>query len=239
VDVNVDGIPDLLVPFNVSGSGTVLQGGVIVAINNGDGTFFRTALRVNSRFSPFGKASTGDLNGDGLRDIILPVGIDPASGNVPTWALFRGISKTAWAGAQYVHGNTGDNMEFTAVGQFVPGKTGFAGTGNANDVTVWNVASTAPPPPSCAAPSSAGVHVCSPTANATVTSPVAISAAANGGTKPITAMKAYIDGKQVASSSGASLKASVTSGGGTHTLNVNAWNSAGTVFKFQSKFTVH
>jgi hypothetical protein len=240
VDVNGDGIADLLVPFDVSGTGTVTQGGVIVGINQGNGTFSHTTLRVNSRFAPLGKASEGDLNGDGFHDIILPVGVDPANNNLPTFAFFRGIGKNAWAGAQYVHGNVGDNMEFTAVGQFVAGKTGFAGTGNANDLTVWEVGTAAPPPPpTCSVPTSAGVHVCSPAANATVTSPVAISAAANGGTKPITAMKAYIDGKQVAASSSASLKASVAAGVGTHTLNVNAWNSAGTVFTFQSKFTVH
>jgi hypothetical protein len=51
-------------------------------------------------------------------------------------------------------------------------------------------------------------------------------------------MKAYIDGEQIASSTSASLNVSVATAAGTHTLNVNAWNSAGTVFTFQGKFTV-
>lgn len=92
---------------------------------------------------------------------------------------------------------------------------------------------------SCAVPSTAGVHVCSPAAGSTVSSPVAISASSNGGTRPITAMKAYIDGKQVAASSSNTLSASVPAAAGTHTLNVNAWNSAGQVFTSQETFTVH
>lgn len=91
----------------------------------------------------------------------------------------------------------------------------------------------------CAKPASTGVKVCAPLNGSSVTSPVTISASANGGATAITAMKAYIGGVQVASSTSGSLTASVKVAVGAHTLNVNAWNTAGTVFTFKGTFTVH
>jgi hypothetical protein len=90
----------------------------------------------------------------------------------------------------------------------------------------------------CSAPSSAGVQICAPGAGATVSSPVAISAAANGGANKISAMKAYIDGTQVASSTSGSLSGSAAEATGTHKLTVNAWNTAGTLFQSSVTFTV-
>ena len=52
-------------------------------------------------------------------------------------------------------------------------------------------------------------------------------------------MKAYLDGKQVASSAKGSLSASVPAAVGKHTLIVQAWNSAGTVYKASETFTIH
>jgi FG-GAP-like repeat len=239
VDVNGDGIPDLLIPFSVNQTGSTAQGGVVVGVNNGTGSFSTTTLRMNARFFGVGyKAAEGDLNGDGFHDIVVPASSDSAKGT-DAFVYYRATSKTTWASAQYLSTGGTNGPNAVAVGNF-NGNNGFAGSLTADAIEVFTQgAATPPPPPTCAAPSTAGVHVCAPAANATVTSPVAISAAANGGTKPITAMKAYVDGKQVASSTSASLKASVATAAGTHTLNVNAWNSAGTVFTFQSKFTVH
>jgi hypothetical protein len=90
----------------------------------------------------------------------------------------------------------------------------------------------------CTVPAAAGVKICSPASASSVASPLAISAAANGGTKPITAMKAYLDGKQVAASTSAKLTASVAAAAGTHTVIVNAWNSAGTLFQGKVTLTV-
>jgi hypothetical protein len=71
-----------------------------------------------------------------------------------------------------------------------------------------------------------------------VSSPVTISAAANGGTAAITRMKAYIDGVEVASSTTATLNASVAATTGSHTLTVNAWNVSGTLQKASVTLTV-
>jgi len=91
----------------------------------------------------------------------------------------------------------------------------------------------------CTAPTTAGVKLCAPAAGASVTSPVAISAAANGGSRSITAMRAYLDNKQVAASSTGTLNAAVAASVGSHTLIVKAWNSAGTLFTKTVTFTVH
>jgi len=235
VDVNGDGFADLLVPFLPSSVPTTLQGGVVVAVNNGAGSFTRTALRMNSRFRSVSKPAEGDLTGDGLHDIVLPAASDPNLGP-DAFVFFRATSKTTWAGAQYLSIGSA-NPVATAIGKFTAG-FGFAGTSLDNVLRVYETGS-ATPPGVCVAPATAGIHVCSPAANATVSSQVSMSAAANGGTKPVTAMKAYIDGKQVAATPGGVLNASIPTAVGTHTLNVNAWNSAGTVFTFQSKFTVH
>jgi hypothetical protein len=90
----------------------------------------------------------------------------------------------------------------------------------------------------CSPPSSAGVHICAPASGSTVSSPVAISAASNGGSAKISAMKAYIDGKQVASSTGATITGSATEAAGSHQLVVNAWNTAGKLFQSTEIFSV-
>jgi len=98
---------------------------------------------------------------------------------------------------------------------------------------------TVPATATCSVPTAAGVHICAPTQGSTVFSPVAISAAANGGTAKISAMKAYIDGKLVASSSSGTISGSVPEAAGTHKLVVNAWNTAGKLFQSSATFTVH
>jgi len=98
---------------------------------------------------------------------------------------------------------------------------------------------TVPSTASCSVPTSAGIHICAPTQGSTVFSPVAISAAANGGTAKISAMKAYIDSKLVASSTSGALTGSAPEATGTHNLTVNAWNTAGKLFQSTATFTVH
>lgn len=98
---------------------------------------------------------------------------------------------------------------------------------------------TVPSTAACSVPASAGVHICAPTQGSTVFSPVAISATANGGTAKISAMKAYIDSKLVASSTSGTLSGSVPEAAGTHKIVVNAWNTAGKLFQSTATFTVH
>jgi hypothetical protein len=95
-----------------------------------------------------------------------------------------------------------------------------------------------PPPPGTCSTTTVGVKVCAPANGSSVSSPVQISAAALGNGKAIVAMKAYIDGVQVASSTSGTLSASVNAAAGSHSLNVNAWDTAGTVYTFAGSFSV-
>jgi hypothetical protein len=52
-------------------------------------------------------------------------------------------------------------------------------------------------------------------------------------------MKAYANGKIVASSTSGSLSAKVTLAPGTYTLIVKGWESTGTVHQASETFTVH
>jgi acid phosphatase len=82
---------------------------------------------------------------------------------------------------------------------------------------------------------SVGVTVCSPVPGSTVTSPVHFVAAAKS-THPITAMRIYIDNSAKFTGTAGSLNTSLDVPAGTHSVAVQAWDSAGAVFK--SSFTI-
>jgi hypothetical protein len=94
-----------------------------------------------------------------------------------------------------------------------------------------------PPTTSCTT-STVGVKICSPAAGSTVGSPVQITAAGKGNQR-ITGMKAYANGKNVATSFTALLSAKVSLAVGKYTLVVKAWDSAGAVYQSSEVFTVH
>ncbi len=126
--------------------------------------------------------------------------------------IVEGLRLAAFPGASATAYDMGD--------MFTGGSTSGGGTGGG----------------SCTA-SAVGVTICAPAAGATVTSPVSIAAAASG-THSIVAMKAYLDSQQVAASSSGSLTASVTAGSGSHSLVVNAWDSAGVLYQAKETFSV-
>jgi hypothetical protein len=115
-------------------------------------------------------------------------------------------------------------------------------TGTLHTTSVSFTVGGAPPPPpppgNCSVPSAAGVSICAPSNGSTVNSPFNLAAAANGSGKTITAMRGYLDGGLVASSSSNTMSASLSATTGSHKLIVNAWNSAGTLFTSSSTFTV-
>jgi hypothetical protein len=84
----------------------------------------------------------------------------------------------------------------------------------------------------CSAPSSPGVHVCSPASGATVSSPVVVRAAATI-TGTFARMELWVDGvKKYSETSSRVLNTSISLGAGSHRFTVIAANTAGT--KWQS-----
>ena len=79
---------------------------------------------------------------------------------------------------------------------------------------------------SCSAPTSAGVHICSPASGSTVSSPVMVQATANV-TGTIASTQLWVDGVKKYSSASSSLNTSISLVAGTHRFAVLALNTAG------------
>jgi len=76
-----------------------------------------------------------------------------------------------------------------------------------------------------------GVYVNTPQDGDDVTSEFRISANVESNPAPITAMKAYLNGAQVAESSGPTLDQSIPAAKGTHILTIQAWDTKGHVYR--------
>ncbi len=88
----------------------------------------------------------------------------------------------------------------------------------------FTVASNAGP---CAAPSSPGVNVCSPTTGQTVSSPVEFAAAGTGASGSVNHLELWIDGNKIGNYNGSTLSASTTLASGSHTAVVIEVDSKG------------
>ena len=84
---------------------------------------------------------------------------------------------------------------------------------------------------------SGSVAVSSPGNNATVSSPFQVVASASA-PRPIVAMTAYLDSQIAATTNSASMNSSISAGAGSHSLVVQAWDNAGTVYKQALTITV-
>src|SRR5439155_23881058 len=93
----------------------------------------------------------------------------------------------------------------------------------------------APSTGACAA-AGTGVTVCSPLSGTTTGSPVAISAAAAGGT--ISAMAIYVDNSLAYKVNAASVDTQLSMATGSHNIVVQAWTTSGTVYKKSVSVTV-
>ncbi len=93
------------------------------------------------------------------------------------------------------------------------------------------VSGSAPPP------SSSGVSVSSPTPGTTSSSPVHFVASASS-SHPIISMRIYVDSNSVFVTSSGSLNTSVPMSSGSHSVVVQAWDSAGGIYKSAETITV-
>jgi hypothetical protein len=70
-------------------------------------------------------------------------------------------------------------------------------------------------------------------------SPFTVQAGAVGNTEPITTTKLYLDNTVVATSTGATIVATVTASAGTHLLTVQSWDTTGVLYKTQHTVNVN
>jgi hypothetical protein len=92
-------------------------------------------------------------------------------------------------------------------------------------------------PPCTLNTASPSVTICTPDNNATVTSPVTVSAGTTD-SKPVTKTQLFVDGIQKFTASSGTLKTSISLSAGTHRLTVQATDTAGTIFKQTIYITV-
>jgi hypothetical protein len=85
--------------------------------------------------------------------------------------------------------------------------------------------------------STGAIKVSSPANNATVSSPFNVVASASG-PNPITTMQVYLDSQLVTTVQSGSLNASVSAVTGAHSLVIQAWDTAGAVYKSTLNVTV-
>ncbi len=237
VGFNASGRPDLLVPFsNAPGE----PPGVIALTNNGGGNFSSLALHVDPVYNgDIGhKAAEGDLQNTGLHSIILPVAYSTGTSLFGAFAVFTQSSKGAWSGPIYLAGDNTGTATSAVVADFnSDGRPDIAASGG-EDSHLFVFMNTTSAGDCSFFAGSAGVHVCAPASGSTVPSPVAINSAASGGSFPIVAIKAYIDGTQVAATETNTMRTSVAKAAGNHQLAVNAWDSNDKVYQTIVNFTV-
>ncbi len=227
VDVNGDGIADLLTSFNLGGT----HGGVLAFVNSGTGTFTRHTLSLANEEFVTGRIIEGDFRGIGQHDIISGSVLFVNGTAKYSVVIFPATSKTTWGTAKRIAEPEGPNS--LVRGSFnTDTKLDMAFTTGLPDTLHIFLNNT------CTVPSTAGVSVCSPKAGTTVSSPVHVSASASGGSVRISAMKAYIDGVQVASSTNDTLDGSVAKSSGSHRLTVNAWDTNGKLYQASFTFSV-
>jgi hypothetical protein len=242
-DVDGDFRDDIIEPFGPLGcNGCSSRQGVTWIFNEANGTLTKSGTTFSGTQFLTGFAATGVFtpNVGGRGFALTATGSVPGSSGPDEVLVYTPTGTRSFNPPTAISLGTGvgvnDIKSFQAVNAPKQLTDLVVSLGASNQVDVLRniTPGTAP----CAIPTTAGVKVCSPTNGSTVNSPVQISASANGGGKAITAMKAYIDGVQVASSGGNQLIASIPTATGAHRLNVNAWNAAGTVFTFSGTFTV-
>jgi Carboxypeptidase regulatory-like domain/Calcineurin-like phosphoesterase len=133
------------------------------------------------------------------------------------------------------------NVSVNATGYQAKSQSVPVGTGLTNSALFFITAGTptptpTPPPASCVA-NVVGVTVCSPAPGTSVPSPVHFVAAAKG-TKPVTAMRIYIDNVSQYLINASSLDVSLALALGTHSVVVQAWDSTGGYYKAPLTVTV-
>jgi hypothetical protein len=102
------------------------------------------------------------------------------------------------------------------------------------DITTYYVGDCPPKGTTC----TPGIYPDTPNDGDDVQSPFRLAASVQNNTAAITAMKVYVDGAQVAASSGPTFDQPITASIGTHIVVVQAWDTAGKLYRFTENVNV-
>jgi hypothetical protein len=173
---------------------------------------------------------------DGILIIVFDEGFSTdaahGGGHVAAVVAGPGVAKGFRSTAFYQHQNMlRTTLDALGVNSY-PGSAGSA----ADMADLFGAAPPPPPPPGGCTAGAIGVTVCSPIPGSTVASPVHFVAAARS-SHPITAMRIYVDGISRFVTKAGTLDTSLALSSGSRFVVVQAWDSAGAVFK--SAMTIH
>jgi acid phosphatase len=161
---------------------------------------------------------------DGILMIVFDESFDTdtahGGGHVVAVAVGPGVKKGFKSTTFYQHQNV---LRTTLDALGVHSYPGIAGS-SADMADMFGVSSSG-----CTA-TTTGVTVCSPAAGSTMESPIHFVAAAKS-TNPITAMRIYVDNVSKFTVNSSTLNTSLALADGTHSVNIQAWDSTGAVFK--------
>lgn len=233
-DINQDGFSDIIVPFICAHD---FCEGIGASINNGKGGFSGGAFYQINGAVP--GAAALDVNGDGLKDVIM-LSADFSGALNPT-------SMTLFIGQQNADGTFASSPVTVPLNApLPPGPTQPAVVGDFNhdgklDLAfiqgvpfdpgipffgpdlVWVVLNTTPPAPCQLRTTDHTVTLCHPSDGAVLSSPVQIVAHATSST-PVQASQIYVDNKLVFQTPGRTLDHSLSLAPGTHKLEVKSWS---------------
>lgn len=237
VDFNGTESDDLVVPFL---GGPDKRAGVVALTNVGPGEFRSKILLADPFYTSAGQKATAIHSRgkhDEIRGILAPFSPEPSTGD-SVFAFFPAHGDT-WGKPIYFDVPNGKGAQAVVTADFNgDGRPDFAGVDENNELLVFLNNTTKD---TCAFPSHAGVHICSPDSDSDsddTSRTSRIHASANGGALPIVDMKAFIDDKLVFESDMNTLDASVPVDTGRHVLTVSASDRNGKVYQSSVGFHV-
>jgi hypothetical protein len=240
-DLNRDGISDIVGSYAAATGVNDPPGGLQIF-------YGQKARTLSTRFieDPYAALpKVGDFNGDGLLDIayLTSDGNFPYGQDVDELKILLGNDAQSFSIAT-TYPLPHLNPKTVLVGDFNrDGKTDLALLYSSyaeqqDNVFTILTNTTQSSGGGCSAPSSAGVHVCSPSSNATLSSPVSVVAASTI-TGTLARMEVWVDGvKKYSETTTETLSTSLGLAAGTHRFAIFAVNTAGTKWETVVNATV-
>ncbi|MGE5110340.1 MAG: FG-GAP repeat domain-containing protein [Acidobacteriaceae bacterium] len=237
-DVNGDGKPDVILVDYLIGPHGTFDNNLDFLVNNGNGSFtlkklFNENLYSASYLSAAFSGAAADFNGDHIYDAAVGFTESPDScctPDTPGIAILSGASSGTFSESQrwkvggYPYGTVA--ADFNGDGKPDLAVITHNESSGANALLLY-----LNQPASCSAPSSAGVHVCSPVAGQTYASPVTVLATGKASSGSVAHMELWIDGKKVGQYSGSQINTKVSLASGQHRLVVVEVESSGSYIK--------